>query len=285
MQRITDPTAATSLPAPPALTGNTGFFVPAVPGISAATRLRYWFVNMIQEEIMSVLAAASITADTTATVFNQLLLSIQALIGAIPHGVQTISATGTFTVPAGVTTLDVEVWGGGSGSWASVSGAPGGGGAGGGYARKRVAGLTPGATITVTIGAGGTAGTTTPAAPGAGGASSFAGSGFTTVGAAGGAVNALGTTSVPGLGNIAGVGSGGDLNLYGGDGGPGTGNGNGGGWGGEGPLSGGLVNAGSSVGNPGRAPGGGASGAGTTVTGTTPQNGAAGAAGLCIVRW
>jgi hypothetical protein len=85
MQRITDPTAVATLPSPPALTGTTGYFGPAVPGISPATRVRYWFVNMIQEELMSILSAASITADTTGTVFNQVLLAIKALIGAVPQ--------------------------------------------------------------------------------------------------------------------------------------------------------------------------------------------------------
>jgi len=287
MQRIIDATAVASLPAPPTLSGTTGYFGPAVPGISAATRLRYWFVNMLQEELMSILAAASITADTTGTVFNQVLLSIQALIAGIPHGVQTFSSTGTFTVPAGVTAIEVEIWAGGSGSWASVSGCAGGGGSGGGYARKRISGLTPGATITVTIGAGGAAGVSGTTAPGAGGASSFG----AYCSATGGVVNPLGTVSVPCLGNQAGVGSGGDVNLYGGDGGVGGQNQGGlifnnGGAGGEGPLSGGIVGNAGGVGTAGRFPGGGASGAGTGSSGTTAQAAAAaGAAGLCVVRW
>ena len=76
--------------------------------------------------------------------------------------------------------------------------------AGGGYARKRLTGLTPGAsitvTVTVTIGAGGTAGTTGGAAPTNGAASSFAGSGFTTVSATGGVINPLNSPTSPGLG-------------------------------------------------------------------------------------
>jgi hypothetical protein len=286
MQRIIDPTASATLPAPPALTGTTGYFQPAVPGISAATRLRYWFVNMLQEELMSILAAASVTADTTGTVFNQVLLSIQSLIGAIPHGVATITISGSWTVPAGVTAIDVELWAGGSGSWASVSGYAGGGGSGGGYSRKRISGLTPGATIAVTIGAGGTAGVSGTTAPGPGGASSFG----SYCSATGGVVNPLGNVSTPSLGNLAGVGSGGDLNLYGGDGGEGGVNqgsviANNGGAGGEGPLSGGIVNNAGGVGTAGRAPGGGASGAGSGSSGTTPQAAAAGAAGFCTVRW
>jgi len=289
MQRITDPTAVATLPSPPALTGTTGYFGPAVPGISPATRVRYWFVTMLQEELMSILAAAGIAADTTATVFNQVLLSIQALIGAIPHGVHNITSSGTWTVPAGVTTIEVEVWAGGSGSWASITGFAGGGGSGGGYARKRMIGVTPGAVATVVIGAGGTAGVSGTTAPGAGGASSFV-LGGTTISATGGVVNPLGNVSTPTLGNLAGVGSGGDLNLYGGDGGEGGANQGGlifnnGGAGGEGPLSGGIVNNAGGVGTAGRAPGGGASGAGSGSSGTTAQAAAAGAAGLCIVRW
>jgi hypothetical protein len=276
MQRIIDPTAVASLPTPPALTGTTGYFGPAVPGISVATRLRYWFVNMLQEELMSVLAAASITADTTGTVFNQVLLSIQALIGAIPHGVQTFTGSGTFTVPAGVKAVEMEIWGGGSGSWASTTTISAGGGSGGGYARKRVSGLTPGATIAVTIGAGGAAGTTAPLAPTAGGASSFG----SYCSASGGSINGTSSTSNPANGNLGGVGSGGDLNLYGGDGGQAIGNQ--GGAGGEGPLSGGIENSGT-TGRTGYAPGGGGSGA--SSIGGTAYNGAAGAAGLCIVRW
>jgi hypothetical protein len=279
MQRIKDPTASTTLVGPPALTGNVGYFQPAVPGVSIATRLRYWYMTMIQEEIMSVLAAASVTADTTGTVFNQLLLSIQALISAVPHGNQIITSTASFTVPAGVFTVEAEIWAGGSGSWASSTTMPGGGGSGGGYARKRISGLTPGAAITVTIGTGGAAGTTAPLAPTSGTLTSFG----AYISAAPGTFNPLGIAgSNPQLGNLAGIGAGGDLNLSGGagaTGNPGTG---GGGMGGGGPLSGGGPNSGS-IGVAGFFPGGGASGAGNP--GSTAYVGAAGAGGLCIVRW
>lgn len=125
-------------------------------------------------------------------------------------------------------------------------------------------------------------------APGAGGTSTFV-LGGTTISATGGVVNPLGVASAPSLGNLKGVGSGGDVNVYGGDGQSGMANQGGltfnlGGFGGEGPLSGGVLNSGT-TGNPGRFPGGGASGAGTGATGTTAYAAAAGAAGLCIVRW
>lgn len=289
MQRITDPTAVATLPPPPALTGTTGYFGPAVPGISAATRLRYWFVNMLVEELMSILAAAGVAADTTGTVFTNVVTAIQVLIGAVPHGVQAITSSGNFTVPAGVTMIDVELWAGGSGSWASVSGCAGGGGSGGGYARKRITGLTPGAVIAVTIGAGGVAGVSNTSVPGSGGASQFGSGGTIYCSATGGAFNPLGSVSQPSLGNQGGVGSGGDINLYGGDGGSAQSNQGGlvfsnGGMGGSGPLSGGMEGSGT-TGVPGRFPGGGASGAGTGASGTTPYVAAAGAAGLCMVRW
>ena len=51
-----------------------------------------------------------------------------------------MTASGSFIVPAGVTQLEVEVWGGGSGSYASISGVASGtasgGGSGGGYAES-----------------------------------------------------------------------------------------------------------------------------------------------------
>jgi hypothetical protein len=296
MQRIHDATASASLPLPPALVGTLGYWTEGSPGVTSATLERAWWFNMIQEEFMSLLAAGGITPDTTATNFVQVLAAINALIAgliaAVPHGVVSIGTSGTFIVPAGVTALDVELWAGGSGSWASVSGIPGGGGSGGGYARKKLFGLTPGATITVTIGAGGSGGTS-GAAPGAGGSSSVAGSGFSTVSATGGVLATVNTLSNPAFGNKGGVGSGGDLNLHGGDGGNGgTGSGGSGlsdgsygGCGGNGPLSGGCNETAAGAGVAGYFPGGGAAGAGTGTSGTTPQNGAAGAQGNCIVRW
>lgn len=62
--------------------------------------------------------------------------------------VQFFGENGTFTVPAGITSLRVRVWGnGGQGGTGMV-----GGGGGGGFAMKTITGLTPGDSITVTIG-------------------------------------------------------------------------------------------------------------------------------------
>jgi hypothetical protein len=96
MQRITDSTTAASLPAPPSLSGLTpGYFTGGVPGSTAATRVRYWFLNMVQEELMSLLTAAGITPDTTGTEFTQVLAALQALFAAIGG-----SASQTFNVAA-----------------------------------------------------------------------------------------------------------------------------------------------------------------------------------------
>jgi hypothetical protein len=85
-----------------------------------------------------------------------------------------ITSSGTFTVPAGVYSLYVEAWGGGGAGGGSQSGGvQGGGGGSGAYAAGYVP-TTPGATFTVTIGAGGTAATINSNNPGGdGGDTSF----------------------------------------------------------------------------------------------------------------
>lgn len=193
-------------------------------------------------------------------------------------GVQSFTASGTFVVPNGVNQVEVELWGGGAGSFASVANGPSGGGAGGGYARKRITGLTPGQTVAVTVGLGGSAGATGGASPAPGGTSSFG----PYVSATGGSLNYLATVTTPQNGGTpTGVGVGGDVNLAGSAGQAAVLNQ--GGLGGGAPM-GGTQNSGT-TGVPGTFPGGGAAGAGTGASGTTPFNGAAGANGLVVVRW
>ena len=193
-------------------------------------------------------------------------------------GVQSFTSSGYFTVPVGVTQVEVEVWGGGSGSYASVPGLSSGGGSAGGYAKKLVTGLFPGEVIPVTVGTGGAAGSTAGAAAGSGGASSFA----QFVNATGGSLNYLATTSSPQNGSTPpGTGVGGDVNFAGSAGQAGLLNQ--GGMGGASPI-GGAQNSGT-TGNVGTFPGGGAAGAGTGASGNTAFNGAAGGGGLVVVRW
>lgn len=75
------------------------------------------------------------------------------------HGLQTFTSNGTFTVPAGVTTVWVTaVGGGGSGSTGSNTTDPydrGHGGGAGGMVYRTPISVTPGTNITVTVGTGG----------------------------------------------------------------------------------------------------------------------------------
>ena len=207
-----------------------------------------------------------------------LSLKLPMLRPGFASGSQGFQSSGSFVVPSSVTTVEVEVWGGGSGSYASVSNVPSGGGAGGGYARKRIAGLTPGQTVTVTVGVGGSGGNTAGGVPGGGGTSSFG----PFVSATGGSLNPLASASYPINGATpGGNGVGGDLNVPGSAGQAGIANT--GGLGG-GTALGGMQNSGT-TGVAGLFPGGGASGAGTGSSGATAYNGAGGAGGFVMVRW
>jgi hypothetical protein len=198
-------------------------------------------------------------------------------------GIQSFTVSGNFVVPAGVTQIEVEVWGGGAGSYASVAGVStgtaAGGGAGGGYARRRIIPgvITPGQVVAVVIGPGGTGGTIGGAAT-AGGTSSFG----SYVSATGGCLNNLASITSPQNGGTpGGYGIGGDVNLTGSDGQAAMLNQ--GGMGGAAPM-GGSKNSGT-TGVAGVFPGGGAGGAGTGSNSNTPYIGAAGAPGLVIIRW
>lgn len=107
--------------------------------------------------------------------------------GVMFTNMQVYAAPGsyTFTVPAGVNKIMVEVWGGGGGGGlasTSVSN-PALGGGGGGYA-KEIFTVSAGTPYTVTVGAGGVSGTSIANA-GSGGTSSF-GSLITATGGTGG---------------------------------------------------------------------------------------------------
>lgn len=82
--------------------------------------------------------------------------------------IYTAQGASTFTVPAGVTSLSVKVWGGGGGGGAGGSAAAGGTGGGGGYVSGNVT-VTPGETLTVYVGGGGATGTRNTAGGGGGG--------------------------------------------------------------------------------------------------------------------
>ncbi len=108
--------------------------------------------------------------------------------------------------------------GGGGGADGDTTSANGGGGGGaGGTAIKMVAEASLGATETVTVGAGGTAGANTGGVGGTGNSSSF-GAHASATGGTGGDGSAGGTDQNAAKGGAAGTGSSGDVNLTGGSG-------------------------------------------------------------------
>jgi hypothetical protein len=133
-----------------------------------------------------------------------------------------ITATGNFTVPADTTSLVVELVGGGGGGGgiSNYNYCASGGGAGGGYARKYISGLTPGDTISVTIGAGGAGGASTISAYGSTGGTTSFGAYCSATGGGGGRAPTSNANGRAGSGsNAPGSGSGGDINVDGGYGG------------------------------------------------------------------
>ena len=135
------------------------------------------------------------------------LSAIQAGTYFANQTIQVFTASGTWTKPAGLKYIIVEVQagGGGGGGGSDTVGRRGSGGGGGGYSKKLILAATLGATETVTTGAGGAGSGSSTATTGA--SSSF-GSHATATGGAGG----TGDNGDPGGG---GVGSSGDLNLFG----------------------------------------------------------------------
>lgn len=133
-----------------------------------------------------------------------------------PIDVQVFTSSGTWTKPAGCTTVFVRVVGGGGGG----GGAPatpagqyshGGGGGSGGYSEEFItSGL--GATETVTIGAGGTG--TSGGAGNGGGTSSFGAHLSATGGTGGQTAGPASGAFISGVGN-GGSGSGGGYNVFG----------------------------------------------------------------------
>jgi hypothetical protein len=162
----------------------------------------------------------------------------------------TAPGTGTWTVPAGVKSITVEVWGAGGGGAVSNTAA---GGGGGGYARSILL-VTPGDLINYEVGAGGGPGT-------AGGVSDWDNG---IVAADGGDAGSGGTGGAGGSSNT------GDVTFNGGNGGDGGISGRGGGGGGGSATS--SANGGDGQNNSGNTGGDGGIGEGNGGDGADGNN-------------
>ncbi|CAM4407688.1 GEVED domain-containing protein [Flavobacterium terrigena] len=180
----------------------------------------------------------------------------------------TYTASGSWVVPAGVTSVTVQIWGAGGGGGGSNSNNNGGSGGGSGAYVTRTVTVTPG-TYPFTIGTAGTAGTNAGGTGGAGGNSTITIGGFTL--AANGGTGGVGNAGAIGTGGTA---SGGSTNT---NGNPGQAGGGSGGNGGSAP-NGGTGGTGNSdgAGTAGSTPGGGGGGG---ERGGGNQTGGAGARG------
>jgi hypothetical protein len=287
MQRIQDSTASPSLPSTPALSGPVGFFTPGSPGIALPTIVKAWWANMMQEELMNLLAAAGIAPDTTGTNFTQVLEALRTMRLGFR---QVFGANGSFPVPGWVTKVRLSgAAGGAGGGGGSASGSgnlfSGGGGGSGASCLNLLVNVTPGAVIPVSVGLGGAGGSGTTsgsiyAGPGlAGGATSF-GSLLTLPGGQGGG----GGNTIPGTGSTGGGGDGGApaVGTFGGQNGTE----------GQGSTLPQMQNSGFNGGAGGLTAfgvigGGGRGGFANFGSGTTPNpaNGLAGVNGFLLVEW
>jgi gliding motility-associated-like protein len=231
------------------------------------------------------------------------------LLALIPwnilHGFgQTVVVTNPaspWTVPAGVTSIKVEVWGGGGsggGCNSTLFTSYGSGGGGGAYNVSTIS-VSSGQTYTITIGTGGTAGSDANGNPGT--ASSVSGSGGSVTANPGlSGARRGGTAGTGGTGGFNNGGNGGLATSNGAGGGGGAGNatpsgsGNGGngsnnaaGSAGSGALPGGAGGAnrtGNGAGNAGTAPGGGGGGGRQSLL-NGAKAGGAGASGKVVITY
>lgn len=292
----------------------------SVAGGIAATRLRAAAFNAMQEELAHIVESAGLALDIND--MTQVLKAIQKLtlsranpfadiksdgaaaistaltnLGLHETGFSTLTTSGNFTVPAGVTELCISAvaggGGGGSGGGGDSSFFGGGGGSGGAGESvvKRKFAVTPGTVINIAIGSGGVgsiASTATGSAPTAGG-NTVIGSLITLHGGQPGINAGNGQNTAPG----GGYGHGFPTGSYGGDGNLNVGSGNGA-PGASSPFGGGggAGRAGTDQGTDGTAGSGYGSGGGSGggKYGTAPitargGNGGNGAPGIVIIEW
>ena len=247
-------------------------------------------VQAYDADIATISASqAEMEAGTEAALRSMSPLRVSQAVSALATKSQ-ITATayttgsGTFTIPAGVTKLKVTVTGGGGAGGDNNSANYGGGGGGaGGTAIKYLSGLTPGNTLSYSVGA---AGTASDGATGGNGGDSTVSSGtqtITTITGGGGVGGYGGGTGPYVVGGLGGTATNGDLNLSGNCGGDAgdtdiAGHGGGSIWGGAGR---GANSVGAAVYATAGVSGGG--GGGGTDAATTPAGN--GGSGVIVFEW
>jgi Glycine-rich domain len=294
-----------------ALTANINLIVPLIPTLTMARggmRLvlnsttgtgTVTFKTAATGSIGVLVPRDSLSLVVSDTIHGRILASAGNQGGANPTGYPPLDrlnitfgpGTTNWTVPVGVTRVYVECWGGGGGGGGTAAvgiryaATPGGGG---GY----TAGwkdVTPGASVTVTVGAGGIG--SNGSGPGGNGGTTTFGSAapMSATGGSGGQSASSSPTSQVGGGTA----SGGTLNFAG-NGGSGSQKSDSAGWycgpGGHSPRGGGGGFSASTGGAPGGNPGGGAGAGGSSdgpdATGQGgPGTGGNGGAGLCLVSY
>ncbi|WP_139352684.1 glycine-rich domain-containing protein [Algoriphagus sp. A40] len=181
---------------------------------------------------------------------------------------QIFNASGNFPVPHKITNVQLDIWGAGGGGGFINSRRPAAGGGGGAFARYNSFGVTPNATIAVTVGTGGNGQTSTSASTN-GGPSTFGG----TISVNGGI---RGNGNTPGAGGVAGTG--GNINSAGGPSVPASSSNDRGGSGGG--AAGSSTGIGASGLTSGTGPAGGAGGTGVNGAGSGGNGGADDAVGV-----
>ncbi|GEM_PF-5709062 len=135
-----------------------------------------------------------------------LLMAVSFSINISAQTVVTLSSETNWTCPTGVNTIQIECWGagGGGGGATTSAGRAGGGGAGGAYVKNTSVSVTPGTTYSISIGAGGIAGTSSSTTcNGSVGGNTTATIGSVSITAVGGAGGTGGASATAGIGTGA----------------------------------------------------------------------------------
>ena len=152
------------------------------------------FTTMKRLQIWNQLSKKVFNLSTLFTILALMLFS-----NSWAQITQNLTSGTSWTCPTGITSIQVEAWGGGGGGGGGTSNASraGGGGAGGAYVKNYPITVTPTTAYTYAIGSAGTGGTKSSPANGVAGGSTTITIGGTAITAAGGTFGAGGSTATP----------------------------------------------------------------------------------------